>query len=161
MKIKKEEVIQLFLEQFNQERDHALLQAKIAHEAATHEEAKAEDQHDTRALEASYLARGQVARVQDLENVIREFKLHLDQAHIARTEIAQGTLAELVTQGRTLFSFIAHGGGGAKIEIRGSSVNVVTLDSPLGEVLLGTKAGEKVTLDSKSGERVYQVQAVQ
>src|SRR5271163_799711 len=39
---------------------------KAALEGATHEEAKPENDKDTRALEQSYLARGQAARIQEL-----------------------------------------------------------------------------------------------
>src|SRR5581483_11142644 len=42
--------------------------AKAAHEAATHEESKAEDQHDTRGLEASYLAGSGAARCRTPES---------------------------------------------------------------------------------------------
>src|SRR5689334_15476986 len=45
--------------------------AKDAREAATHEEAKPENDKDTRALEASYLAGAQAARVRELEGSIR------------------------------------------------------------------------------------------
>src|SRR4051794_21630371 len=45
--------------------------AKDAREAATHEEAKPENDKDTRALEASYLAGAQAARVRDLEGAVK------------------------------------------------------------------------------------------
>ena len=42
-----------------------------ARQGATHEQAKPENDKDTRALEASYLAGAQAARVKDLESSIR------------------------------------------------------------------------------------------
>src|SRR6478609_990004 len=45
--------------------------AKDARDAATHEEAKPENDKDTRALEASYLAGAQAARVRDIEGAIK------------------------------------------------------------------------------------------
>ena len=44
--------------------------ARDAREAATHEEAKPENDKDTRAIEAAYLAGAQADRVRELERVV-------------------------------------------------------------------------------------------
>src|SRR4051812_31376659 len=48
--------------------------AKAAHEAATHEESRAEDAHDTRGLEASYLAGAQAQRAAELQSQLMMWK---------------------------------------------------------------------------------------
>ena len=48
--------------------------ARQAREAATHEESKPENDKDTRALEASYLAGAQAARARELEGAIKAVK---------------------------------------------------------------------------------------
>jgi hypothetical protein len=65
----KGEVLMRFLEQVSSEIAALTASARAAHQAATHEESKAEDRHDTFAIEASYLAAGQSARVMELEKV--------------------------------------------------------------------------------------------
>jgi hypothetical protein len=50
----------------------ATLAHKTTKDAATHEEAKPENDKDTRALEQSYLARGQAQRVLDLQAAVHD-----------------------------------------------------------------------------------------
>ncbi|HQP37789.1 MAG TPA: hypothetical protein PLI95_21545, partial [Polyangiaceae bacterium] len=54
------------------QRDLEVLQRahRASQEGATHEEAKPENDKDTRALEQSYLARGQARRVDDLSSAL-------------------------------------------------------------------------------------------
>src|SRR5258707_8534043 len=48
--------------------------ARDAHEAATHEEAKPENDKDTRSVEAAYLAGAQAERARDLERTASALK---------------------------------------------------------------------------------------
>lgn len=112
---------------------------------ATHEEAKPENDKDTRALEQSYLARGQAARVEEL-------RVALGQARTIPTKAVDGgpaALGAVVTaeeDGRTQHFYLAPGRGGAMLTAEGGSetvtVQVVTLASPLGRGLLGKRAGD-------------------
>ena len=52
----KSKILAAILEKLQSEIDALVRAAKSAHEAATHEESRAEDHHDTRGLEASYSA---------------------------------------------------------------------------------------------------------
>src|SRR6476469_1265267 len=86
--------------------------AKDAREAATHEEAKPENDKDTRALESSYLAGAQAARVRDLEGAIKTI------GAMALLELGEGKVIQasaVVTledddEARTVF-FVAPFGG--------------------------------------------------
>ncbi|NBU22139.1 hypothetical protein EBS43_12140, partial [bacterium] len=60
--IQKSQILASIVQKLNHELQTIELSAQAALEAATHEESKAEDQHDTRGLEASYLARAQASR---------------------------------------------------------------------------------------------------
>ena len=93
----KSAVILQFIQKFEEEISALTQSAKAAHEAATHEESKSEDKHDTRAIEASYLAAGQAARLAELEKGLEEFRKYPEVAHHAFHQIRPGALAALVS----------------------------------------------------------------
>src|SRR4051794_4441922 len=101
--IDKNKVIQSFIDHFSAEYQALVKSAKAAHEAATHEESKSEDKHDTRAIEASYLAHGQAMRVAEIENVIEELKHYLGRK--PATRIQPGALIQLETAGKKNWIF--------------------------------------------------------
>lgn len=74
VRILKSEILKGFLEEVSREIAALTASARSAHQAATHEESKAADRHDTFAVEASYLAAGQSARVMELEKVRSELE---------------------------------------------------------------------------------------
>jgi transcription elongation GreA/GreB family factor len=120
--------------------------AKDAREAATHEEAKPENDKDTRALEASYLAGAQAARVRELEGALKLIGqmavLDLQEKAIQASAIV---VLEDEDEKKTTF-FVAPFGGGATIAAEGVSAQVVTPQSPLGRALLGRTAGDTIEL---------------
>jgi transcription elongation GreA/GreB family factor len=122
---------------------------RSALEAATHQEAKPENDKDTRALESSYLARGEAARVEELRAGFAEVQALTVAPFEGDGPVRLGALvvAEEGDQ-RTVF-FIAPHGGGARLA--GGAVQVVTPKSPLGRALLGAKVGDdcEVTLAGK------------
>jgi transcription elongation GreA/GreB family factor len=119
----------------------ALEQAQqAAMEAATHEEAKPENDKDTRGLEQSYLARGQALRIEELRTNLLE--LHgMPLGSWARgQEIELGAMVTIEENDDEKVLFLAPYGGGATIG--GGRVQVVTPKSPLGSALLGRTVGE-------------------
>jgi transcription elongation GreA/GreB family factor len=112
-----------------------------AREGATHEEAKPENDKDTRALEQSYLARGQAMRIEALKAGLAS----LGVMSIAPCEAGKlGALLEAEDEdGETVRYFLAAEGGGTKLK---GGVQVVTPASPLGAALVGKRAGDEVEL---------------
>jgi transcription elongation GreA/GreB family factor len=117
------------------ERAHA---AAIA--GATHEEAKPENDKDTRALEQSYIARGQAMRVEELRGELANVEAMPLRDFGEAQPAALGALVVVEEDGRQLSFFLAPGGGGATLA-RGT-VQVLTPQSPLGRALLGKRAGD-------------------
>lgn len=108
-------------------------QATVA--GATHSEAKAENDKDTRALEQTYLARGQAMRVEDTREGLARIRTMPLKRFSDEMPIAAGALITAEDDdGKHLF-FMAPFGGGVKL--LGGRVQVVTPKSPLGAVLLG------------------------
>ncbi len=124
-------------------------------EAATHPEAKPENDKDTRALEQSYLARGQAMRIEALKAGVAATGV----MSVSPTEVARaGALIEVEDEdGETLRYFLAPEGGGTKLK---GGVQVVTPASPLGAALTGKREGDEVELVLAGKKRTWSVAAV-
>ncbi|MBE2251619.1 MAG: GreA/GreB family elongation factor [Myxococcus sp.] len=118
------------------ERAHADARA-----GATHEEAKPENDKDTRALEQSYLARGQAMRIEALKAGLAS----LSVMALTPTDSAKaGALVEAEDDdGEALAYFVAPEGGGTRLQ---GGVLVVTPLSPVGAALIGKREGDEVEL---------------
>lgn len=155
----KKAVIIQFIEHFEREVAGLVQSAKAAHLAATHEESRAEDRHDTFAIEASYLAAGQAARVTELQNALNELRKFLENLRPHAT-VNLGSLIELECEGKNSLSLVTQHGGGTKIQVEGHSVGLLSWSSPIGEQLQGLNAGDEFNVDSKAGSRDFLVVAV-
>jgi transcription elongation GreA/GreB family factor len=134
--------------------------AADARAAATHEEAKPENDKDTRALEASYLAGAQAARVRELEASLKA----LEQLVLLELEGKPIQATALVTLededgARTTF-WLAPLGGGTSVTTSAGPTQVLTPQSPLGKQLLGRTEGEVVEMRAKAGPRVRELTIV-
>ncbi len=156
MKPSKEAVLKGFIEKFKAEHAALIQSAKAAHQAATHEESKAEDRHDTFAIEASYLAAGQAVRVEELNQTILEFENFLTGTNQHDT-ITVGDLVTYACDGSTTHAFLAKNGGGTKLSIDGVTVQVISPTSPLGDELMGRKLGEEFELELRGSVRDYRI----
>jgi transcription elongation GreA/GreB family factor len=108
---------------------------------ATHEEAKPENDKDTRALEQSYLARGQAARIEELRAGLADLTA-LAVRSFDGAPAAIGALVTVDQDGEESSLLLAPAAGGARLA--GGSVQVVTPKSPLGSAILGARAGDDV-----------------
>lgn len=164
----KRQILRSFIALFEKEAATLDESAKAAHEAATHEESKAEDQHDTRGIEASYLAGAQSARVEELKLMIFEYKSLLDAQTKSMNQVQVGALVriQMLTgeggkpKGAPIQALYAPKGGGSTIESPKGTISVITPNSPLGEILFELEAGSEVTLESKAGDRHYRIESV-
>jgi transcription elongation GreA/GreB family factor len=158
--LKKRELIELILENLNRELQTLLQSAAAAHEAATHEESKAEDAHDTRGLEASYLAGAQLARVEVVKKTIASYQFAGFRDFKPTDPIELGALIELELDGKRLHYFLVGQGGGMSLSLDGKTVQVITAQSPLGEALFGRRVGDVIEVEGQKLTREYEVVAV-
>lgn len=113
---------------------------QASREAATHEEAKPENDKDTRALEQSYVARGQAIRIEELRTNVAEVRAMPLHPFGEERPVALGALVVVEENDQRFMIFLApHGGGTA---LSGGTVQVVTPKSPLGRALLGRRMGD-------------------
>jgi hypothetical protein len=61
------------------------------------------------------------------------------------------------TAGRRAFYFIVPSGGGLVMRVDGNPVQVITPNSPLGEVLMGRHAGDTVSVEAGGKPREYKI----
>jgi hypothetical protein len=127
---------------------------------ATHEESKPENDKDTRALESSYLARGQAQRVVELTRDLASVSALALRMFGAESPIAVSALVELDDGERTAHYFLAPVGGGLTLDVDGVVVRVLTPASPLGRALLGQIVGSDVEVRTPHGRRQYSVVTV-
>jgi transcription elongation GreA/GreB family factor len=121
-----------------------LATARAAHasamEGATHSEAKAENDKDTRGLEQSYIARGQAQRVADLETAVADVE---KMALATCASVAMSAVVTVDEDGDERRYFVAPHGGGNMLS---GDIHVVTLSSPIGKALFGKSAGDELEL---------------
>jgi transcription elongation GreA/GreB family factor len=131
------------------EKDLSILKeaALIAYEAATNEESKPENEYDTRALEASYIAGAQAKRAGDIEELLSLYK-YIDVKKFTPTDpIASTALVKIEQHNKKLIVFVMSKGGGMNLKVEGQSVQVVTPSSPLGEALIGLKVDDTALVE--------------
>lgn len=131
---------------------------KATREAATHEEAKPENDKDTRALEQSYLARGQAVRLEELRTGVVEAAGMPIPPHVEGRPIGLGALVTAEEHDGELAFFVAPHGGGITLA---GNVQVVTPKSPLGRALLGRHEGDDCELVIAGRTRTLSVTKVE
>lgn len=157
----KQRVLEAVLDKLAADLAHATSTAEETRRDATHAEAKPENDKDTRALEQTYLARGQALRAEQLaeeREVLRFLNLPAFESDAA---ISAGALVELEDDdGATRVLFMLPHAGGTEVSVDGVSVLVVTAASPLGAALLGRGQGDDVSLRTRDKRRTYVISEV-
>lgn len=120
--------------------------ARAAHAEATHEESKAEDKYDTRGLEAGYLAQGQARQMAETAEALADYKRMRPRTFPADEGIDIGALVEVTGPTEKLLYFVGPSAGGTEITVGRKTVIVITLQSPIGQLLSGRKAGDRVKM---------------
>ena len=149
MRPTKDQVYTLLIEHLQSEINALTQSARAAHSAATHEESRAEDKHDTFAIEASYLAAGQSSRIVELESTLREI-IGYRESTPEPDRVRPGMLIFFELNGVKSYALFAIHGGGTKIQISGNQIQILSKASPLGQELEDLKAGEEVEIELNS-----------
>jgi transcription elongation GreA/GreB family factor len=132
--------------------EQQLAAARAAHTAATEaaisDEARPENDKDTRGLEQSYLARGHAQRVADLETAV---SVVAAMPIVPMQKVAVGALVTVEEDDRERAVLVAAHGGGLVI---GDDVTVVTPTSPMGRALHGKLADDECELVAGGAQRM-------
>ena len=140
----KREVLEKIVARLDEELARYTQAARNAQADATDDQSRAENKYDTRGLEASYLARGQSRQAMETVQAREQFAA-LDARDFAPgEEVGVGALAELAGHGERVWCFVGPSAGGTEVVCGGQEVIVVTGQSPLGQELIGKRAGEEL-----------------
>ena len=120
--------------------------ARAAHAEATHEQNKAENKYDTRALEASYLAEGQTRQAAEVMQSIELLNTFSPRAFGPKDAVALGALVCLEGADGCDWYFLTPCAGGTELVQEYTVVLVLSPHSPLGQQLIGCRLGEKLRL---------------
>lgn len=153
----KSRLLNLILEQLKADLKAAIEAAVATYEAATHEESKPENEYDTRALEASYLAGAQAKRVGELEELISICN-QLSRDELPKgSPVQAGALVELDVEGQVKIVFVLPKGGGMTFKVDQQSVQIVTPVSPLGRAIIRLKEGEVTQVEVGGSSRECEI----
>lgn len=129
--------------------------AADAYEAATQEEARAEDKYDTRALEQSYLSAGQHARIAALRNLLTA--LHFYEAPRALGKVSPGAMVRVAVHEQLATYWVLPFEVGERVQVDGATVDVVGTAAPVGKALLGREVGDVAVLQVGGARRELEV----
>lgn len=119
--------------------------ARASHAEATHESSRAENKYDTRGLEAAYLAGGQAKQIRELLGAIKTYESLAVKDFAEGAAIDMSALVELQMGREKYFYFIGPRNGGLEIVHEKTEIAVLTPQSPLGQMLMGKRAGDSWT----------------
>ena len=134
--------------------------ARTSRAEATHESSKAESKYDTRGLEAGYLASGQARQAREILESIKIYETLPLRDFGPADAVDLSALVELKVDGSGSYYFIGPKNGGLEIEHAGEEIVVITPQSPLGENLMGRKAGQLWTAKLGGSTVKYQLVSV-
>jgi hypothetical protein len=155
--IDKKKIVALILLQL--QNDLAALKAATlaTYDAATNEESKPENQYDTRALEASYLAGAQAKRLAEIEDLLFLYQGVALRSFGQEDTVDLTALVQLGNGSRQQWVFLMAKGGGLKVQLDGTFVQTVTPESPLGEALMGLSLGDVAVVEDKTNSRTFTI----
>lgn len=132
--------------------------AAMARDEASSGESRQEGKYDTRATEASYLARGQAQRVTALRRLRAWLSMPSDPSDHAGV-IRVGSLVSLRSADRHCLAFLLPSGG-ARAELGGVSVLGISPRAPLGAAMLGLETDDAFEVRTPGGVQHWEIEAV-
>ncbi len=164
----KKQVISLLLAALDKECAALDASLEAAVDAATNEESKPENEYDTRALEASYLAGAQKERLEELRGMRLALASMPVRSHAPDGPVQAGSIVELECDGVPSVCFLLQFAAGYSIDFKGTKIRTVTTQSPLGRAMIGKASGDVIAIEvgspgpgqSKGHDREYEIAAV-
>lgn len=134
------------LASLDDEIESALAAAGEAQATASHGENKPENQYDTLALEAAYLAHGQSERILGLQQLRISLSKWKAPSFNDDDRVQMGTCVQLLSDKNTEAHIFIAPVGGRELSIDGQRVLVVNQDAPITQRLLGLMLDDEVEL---------------
>jgi hypothetical protein len=166
--VDKKELLKQLLNHLQQEIDATLSAVNEAHALASHEQSKPENQYDTLALEAAYLAHGQSNRIAELQRqtmLLNHFEF-IDFCDDSRTGVGALVCVE-DEDSECQWLWLLPIAGGILLNANGSitdinegkslDVRTITPEAPLAKKLLGSYVGDEVVLNLGHKKKQFEI----
>ncbi len=154
----KSEIVKEIVRELRREFMTLATSAMQAREAATSEEAKAENKYDTRGLEASYLAGAQAERAREVRKTLDQFQRLEIKKFNETSPIGPTALIETQADGSSSkWYFLLAMNGGITVQVGGQVIMTLSLESPLGRELKARRAGETFNFRVKDEDKEYKI----
>lgn len=165
---KKDLLVQL-IQHLQQEIDVTMNAVNEAHALASHEQSKPENQYDTLALEAAYLAHGQSERIAELQRQVMllnhfDFLEYNDDSRIAVGALVCVEEFDIEVNNPDLQWFwLLPVAGGVLLNVGEIEIRTITAKAPLADKLLGSYVGDEVVLNLSlnSGHKKKQFEVIE
>lgn len=141
----KKSLLQQLFQKIENDLNTARAAATATAQGATHEESKAEGSKDTRATEASYLARGQAMRVEELEETLNRLRFMRTEKFDIDTPISAGAVVCLENEKAVQrWYYLVVAGGGYELDSGKKKITTITPQSPLGKSLIEKQVSDEI-----------------
>ena len=150
----KSEILDAVLRSLRVDFENRLRVSKKTREQGNNSESRAEGKYDTLSIEENYLADGLAKQAESAAQAITLIEKMQLRTFANNDPIDLSALIEIQFAHATEWFFLAPVSGGTEVICAGTPVTVVTPESPLGQQLLGSRAGEKIPAPSAKILRV-------
>ena len=140
----KQEIVASILDRLREEFESRTRVSKITREGGNDAESKAEGKYDTLAIEENYLADGLARQALAAAEAIAEIEKMPLRTFTRDDPIDLGALVQIEFPGTREWFFLAPSGGGTEVSHEGTTVTVITPESPLGSQLIGAQVGDRI-----------------
>jgi transcription elongation GreA/GreB family factor len=144
--VNKQRLVAAIIEQLSAEMALIATAAKSAHEEATHDGDRNENQFDTPGLETSVLAEGQVKVAAELREAVDAYRALELNPFDPKQGITLGALVDTEARGERTLYFMGPKAGGLSVQIDGKTALVITPHSPVGHRMIGRRPGDTITI---------------
>jgi len=156
--VNKQNLLKQLLEHLQQEIDATMAAVNEAHALASHEQSKPENQYDTLALEAAYLAHGQSERIAELQRQVLLLN-HFDFVdYDENSRIAVGALVFIEDENNeSQWLWLLPIAGGIVLKSGDLLVRTITPEAPLAKKLVGNYIDEEFVLNLGHTKKQFEI----
>ena len=128
--------------------------SKQTRSAGNDAETKAEGKYDTRSTEENYLADGLARLAQEAAQAVEAYESFPIRAFDSEEPVDVGALVLVKFPDASEWFFLGPAGGGTEVLCDGKTITVLTPESPLGQQLIGLRAGDTTGAPRASVEKI-------
>jgi len=156
--VNKQNLLKQLLEQLQQEIDATMAAVNEAHALASHEQSKPENQYDTLALEAAYLAHGQSERIAELQRQVLLLNHFEFVDYDESSRISVGALVFIEDENNeSQWLWLLPIAGGIVLTSGDLLVRTITPEAPLAKKLVGNYIDEEFVLNLGHTNKQFEI----